>query len=571
VSAFARFADARKIPAVATQRVLARTTGSLYATGALLILIATLFGSGWEGIDVAAIRVLAVAAIVLGVAVFLVGHRIPRPAYHLLVAGGPIVITAFVHLGQGTVWSLAFVIGYVFTILDASFFFSPPGVLVHLCLVVCCAIVGMVSVHLPVGAIVSMPGTFIVVAVVVTWLAWMADAAEEDSLTRLPNRRAFDRRLEEELGRVGREHGQLALVLLDLDHFKDVNDHSGHLAGDRLLLECAQAWRGSVGESHLLSRYGGDEFALLLPGSSLGRAADLADRLRSVAPDGVTLSAGVAASAPGDSASMFLSRADVALYEAKSAGRDQTVVYGDPARGASELEAAITAGELVLHYQPVVRLRDGAVTGAEALVRWQHPRKGLVPPSDFVPQAERTGAIHALGMWTLDQACEATARLRDDTTVSVNVSVPELRNPGYPELVRHVLDMHGLPPQRLALEITEAVFDNGDPQVVATLNKLRALGARIAIDDFGTGYSSLRWLERFPIDIVKIDASFVRAISAEREREPVLEAVMAIGRSMGMTVVAEGVETRYQADVLRRLGCDLAQGYLFGRPVPRQR
>jgi EAL domain-containing protein (putative c-di-GMP-specific phosphodiesterase class I) len=174
-------------------------------------------------------------------------------------------------------------------------------------------------------------------------------------------------------------------------------------------------------------------------------------------------------------------------------------------------------------------------------------------------------------MWTLDQACEATARLRDDTTVSVNVSVPELRNPGYPELVRHVLDMHGLPPQRLALEITEAVFDNGDPQVVATLNKLRALGARIAIDDFGTGYSSLRWLERFPIDIVKIDASFVRAISAEREREPVLEAVMAIGRSMGMTVVAEGVETRYQADVLRRLGCDLAQGYLFGRPVPRQR
>ncbi|WGL50536.1 bifunctional diguanylate cyclase/phosphodiesterase [Nocardioides sp. BP30] len=400
------------------------------------------------------------------------------------------------------------------------------------------------------------------------WLARLADLVEQDALTGLVNRRGFDRRLEHELTRLRREHGELALVLLDLDGFQTFNDTAGQRTGDQLLVACAGIWSRLLLEHQTLSRYGGDAFAVLLPGSSLGKAADIADRLRAMAPDGIGTSAGVASWAPGDTLSMLLGRAEVALYEAKAAGRGQTVVYGDPTHGASELEAAVLAGELFLHYQPVIRLRDNAVVSAEALVRWAHPRRGLIPPNDFIPHAERTGAIHALGRWTLAQACAAAVASCHRRGIGVNVSVPELRNPGYVDEVRRTLSATGLPPESLLLEVTEALFDEDDPQVVRTLQGLRALGVRVAIDDFGTGYSSLRWLEQFPVDIVKIDRSFVAAIDPRREHQPVLSAIITLCRSLRLTIVAEGVETAEQAIVLHELGCDYAQGYLFGRPVP---
>jgi diguanylate cyclase (GGDEF)-like protein len=559
---------ARAVPTIATTNVLARTTGAFYFTGGLFVVFATMPGESWGDADIAAIRGIGIFAVLVGPLLAFAGHRVPRLGYHAIVLLGTALITAAVLLGHGGPASVSLAVLYVYVILDSAFFFALPGLVVQSLVVCGAATVSMHAVGLPPGATVLVLGTSLVTAAVVAWLARTANLAEKDPLTRLANRRGFDRRFEDQLITTQHSHGRLALILLDLDNFKIVNDTDGHLAGDQLLLSCAKRWTAVLRDDQVLSRYGGDEFAVLLPGHSLGRAADIADQLRDEAPPGVTISAGVASWAEGDTASVLLGRADVALYEAKSAGRDQTVVYGDPTRGASELEAAIAAGELFLNYQPVVRLCDNVVVSAEALVRWNHPRRGLVPPLDFIPQAERTGAIHALGTWTLQRACSETAFSYSTRGIGVNVSVPELRSPEYADTVREILVVHGLRPDRLTLEVTEALFDEDDPQVVRTLEALRALGVRVAIDDFGTGYSSLRWLEKFPVDVVKIDRSFVQGIDPARERQPVLSAIMAICRSLGVAVIAEGVETPEQATVLRELGCDFAQGYLFGRPMP---
>ncbi|WP_017936246.1 putative bifunctional diguanylate cyclase/phosphodiesterase [Nocardioides sp. Iso805N] len=563
-----RLVRARGVPTVATDEVLARTTGILYLTCGLLVLAATLRSQSWSGANIDGIRIIALVAALLGPVVVYAGHRLPRPLYHVLVAIGTAIVTLLVLFGNGGEASVALAVPYIYVIIDASFFFGGLGMAFHVALVMVASTVAMTAVGLPLADLLMVQGFFLVVSVIIAWLARIADLAEHDSLTGLVNRRGFDRRLDQELARPRRERGELALVLLDVDDFKTLNDNLGKRAGDQVLASCAGTWDRVLLGHQTLSRYGGDEFAVLLPGSSLGKAADIADRLRALAPDGVGMSAGVAAWTAGDTPSILFGRAEVALYDAKSAGRGQTVVYGDPTRGASELEAAVAADELLLHFQPVIRLRDNAVVSAEALVRWNHPQRGLVPPNDFIPQAERTGAIHALGRWTLAQACAAAVASSDRRGIGVNVSVPELRGSGYVDQVHQVLSITGLSPERLVLEVTEALFDEDDPQVVRTLQGLRALGVRVAIDDFGTGYSSLRWLEQFPVDTVKIDRSFVAAIDPDRGRQPVLSAIIAISRSLGMTTVAEGVETPEQAIILRELGCDYAQGYLFGRPVP---
>ncbi|MGZ4452324.1 MAG: putative bifunctional diguanylate cyclase/phosphodiesterase [Nocardioides sp.] len=556
------------VPTIATVKLRSRVSGGFYLTGGVIVVLATLGTASWDAADIASIRAIGYFAILTGPLLILFGHRLPRGAYHGISALGTALISGLVLYGHGGEASVALAIPYLYVILDAAFFFGIRGLACHIGLITVAASLSMHHVGLSSADTVLIVGVAVVTGLVVASLARAANLAEEDPLTGLGNRRAFDRRLEEDLARTQHEHSTLALILLDLDNFKIVNDGHGHQVGDQMLVACADAWREVLRDELLLSRYGGDEFAAILPDHSLGRAADIADRLREVAPSGVTISAGVACWAEGDTASVLLGRADVALYEAKSAGRDQTVVYGDPTRGASELEAAIGAGELFLNYQPVIRLSDGAVVRTEALVRWQHPRRGLVPPMDFIPQAERTGAIHALGEWTLQKACSETAFSCANRGVAVNVSVPELRNPSYAEIVKKILVVSGLRPDRLTLEVTEALFDEDDPQVVRTLKELRAFGVQVAIDDFGTGYSSLSWLEKFPIDVVKIDRSFVQAIDPDRDRQPVLSAIMAICGSLGVSVIGEGVETPEQAQVLRDLGVDLAQGYLFGKPMP---
>jgi diguanylate cyclase (GGDEF)-like protein len=554
---------------LSTRRGLTRTTGIFYVAAGLLVLLACAT-EGVEGHRMRVVLAIGVIACVGGPALLSFGRSLPRDVFHVLVVVGTGINTAVVALIGGGPFSLAAASLYLFGIVIVAFFFSWVGMVLQVALMVACAVTALHHVGLTAGPIVVVIGAMLVVGGVVAWLARIAHAVEEDPLTLLPNRRGLDWRLEEALEGNGRDHYQLSLILLGIDQFKRINADHGHRGGDRVLSQCAHQWRRHLASHQVLCRFGGDVFAVLLPGMGLGRAADLADELRAASPEMVTVSSGVATWVPGDSPSMLVSRADVALFEAKSMGRDQTVVFGDRERGASELEAAIDDGEMVLHFQPIVRLADRSPVSCESLVRWNHPRKGLIGPGEFVQQAEYTGAIHSLGAWTLDEACRVAAANPESPAlqvVSVNVSVPELRSRSYVPQLRETLERHQLAPDRLTIEVTEAVFDGRDPQLVASLGQIRELGVRVAIDDFGSGYSSLRWIDSLPLDTMKIDAAFVWAIPEDSDEAPVLEAIIRLGRSLGKRIVAEGVETEHQAAVLARLGCEYAQGYLFARPA----
>lgn len=557
----------RHAPAVATMRTLGLSSGAFYLIGGIGALLppadAEITGTQRLGIDL-----IGYLDIAIGIALLITGHRWPRSVYHVLVTGGTLLISASVMLAKGSLSAEDPLILFALPIIAGAAFFSWRGAVVHTAIVVVAAVVAMTYVGVHHSRTVIFVSGLVCIGAAVAWLARLADRVEEDPLTRLGNRRALVRQLEASVEHAARSGDGLSVVIVDLDHFKAANDRGGHAAGDELLVACADRWRSLVPDERLLFRYGGDEFALLLPGCSLGEATGLAERLRTGLPRGTTASVGVATWLPGDSSSLLMGRADVALYDAKASGRDRTVAYGDPSHSAREIEVALTSDEFVLHYQPVVSLADGSVLGAEALVRWQHPQRGLLGPAEFVGQAERTGSIHALGLWTLDRACETTASGPADRSMSVNVSITELRNPSYVASVQEALDRHGLAAPRLVVEVTEGIYDEHDEQVTISLTELRDLGVRVALDDFGSGWSSLRWLTTFPVDIIKIDGSFVHAIDEAGHNLEVLDAVIKLGKALGLRVVGEQVETEHQARVLRDLGCDLAQGYHFGRPRP---
>ncbi|WP_017936376.1 putative bifunctional diguanylate cyclase/phosphodiesterase [Nocardioides sp. Iso805N] len=567
-TAVARSRAWRDAPSVATINVLRWTGGSLYLLGGTILLVAAAAGLGSDRVDDRSVVTIAVVAVAIGLIIIAIGRRLPRGAYHLVLVAGTGLICGLVLLGHGDPASIALSMPFLFVTINAVFLFPLWQALVHVVITETACTICLASVGITAGAIVLIQGCTIGTTVVVAWLARAASAADQDFLTGLTSRRGFDRRLEEVLHGADRDGRKVSLAVLDVDRFKQINDTAGHPAGDRLLIACARTWGQSLPQTATLARYGGDEFALLLPDTTLGQAADLADHLRSRAPDDVTVSVGVAAWTAGDSGSVLINRADVALYEAKMTGRDRTVAYGDPLRAASELEAAIAAGELVLAYQPVVRLTTGEVIGCEALARWQHPQKGLVMPDQFIPQAERTGAIRSLGAWSLATVCQAVMTTDGPRrSVGVNASAVELRSPDYAAMVTATLDEWSMPGDLLILEVTEGAFDDEQPQVLTNLRALRERGVLIAIDDFGSGYSSLRRLEQLPLDVMKIDGALISAIRDDSDEAPILEAIVSIGRSLDVRLVAERIETAHQADVLCKLGYDLGQGYHFGRPV----
>jgi diguanylate cyclase (GGDEF)-like protein len=408
-----------------------------------------------------------------------------------------------------------------------------------------------------------------------------------DPLTGLANRAHFRERVEAALCR-GRRTGEVVGVLfLDLDDFKRVNDSFGHAEGDALLVAVADRLRRATRGCDTIARLGGDEFAVLLEDVRDGEAA-VAERVaeafsRVVSLRGaevlVTASIGVATSCPGLPADALLRNADVAMYEAKARGKGQYALF-TPAMHAAvlvrlqlegELRAAAARGEFMLHYQPIVRLDTGAVEGAEALVRWQHPERGLVMPSGFVAFAEQAGIIVPLGRWVLREACREAAewqRPGAPVNITVNVSARQLQEPSLVDDVRAALGDAGLPPSRLSLEITESVLMEHTEATLTTLHALKALGVRLALDDFGTGYSSLSCLDRFPIDILKIDRAFVDAVGDDQADPVLARIVLSLGETLGLTTVAEGIEHARQVDGLRALGCELGQGYHFARPLP---
>ena len=557
----------REAPAMATSSTLRiSATFLLVLAGTISGLCAVVMSAAAEPRLVLA----GVGAVVLclGAVCAAVGHQLPRWSYELLVTGAIVLVTVVAWLERDRIDVLAVTAVYLLPVVAGAMQFSLRKAIPMLALALLCRGWVTVATGVPLPEVLLVEGCMAGLVVLVAWMAHAADVAEMDPLTGALNRRGLERRLEDVLRRLDREGGQCALIAMDIDNFKQVNDVNGHQYGDRLLMGCANAWRAVLPERSVLGRHGGDEFVILLPDTSLGEAADVADHLRVAVPGETTASAGVAAWGQGDSQSLLLSRADVALYEAKSSGRDRTSVYGDPDRDASELEAAIAAGEMQVFLQPVVDLQRGDVIGGyEALVRWHRPGRGTVRPDDFIPQAERTGAIHALGRWLLDECCRLAALLPQGyQVIAINASVHELRRADYAEHVTRCLETWGAAASRLVFEVTESVFEDDDPQVVRSLCDLRAMGSMVAIDDFGAGYSSLRRIELLPIDLIKVDGALIGSIRHERD-PAILRAIVTMAHSLGVRLVAEHVETEDQAEVLRALGYEFAQGYYFGRPA----
>ncbi len=416
-----------------------------------------------------------------------------------------------------------------------------------------------------------------------------------DALTGLANRALVMNRVEQALAKRERQASYgFALFYIDLDRFKMVNDSLGHNVGDQLLVAMARRLQGCVRPGDTIARLGGDEFVILLDelhGES--EANDFAGRLQfelmkplQVGGVEISPSASLGVAVSGDAYRRWdemLRDADLAMYEAKAAGKAQYRVFHpsmhrkavDRIQLENELRNAIAADELCLHYQPLVAMKDGAVIGFEALVRWQHPQRGLIMPGEFIPMAEESGLIASLGRWVLREACRQIVAWRRDfpdhpaLTMSVNLSRQQLTPVGLPDQVRTILEETGCDPANLCLEITESAIMENVLLARAALDGLRAMGIRLSMDDFGTGYSSLSFLHQFPIDVLKFDRSFVRQMASEQNGRQIVATIVTLGHSLDMRVVPEGVETGAAAGSLREMGCDIGQGYLLARPLPQ--
>jgi len=415
------------------------------------------------------------------------------------------------------------------------------------------------------------------------------ELAQTDILTTLPNRAFFLEQLKQ-AGTDQQQHlsGVFSVLMLDLDRFKNVNDSLGHAAGDALLRQVAARLRSALREDDVLARLGGDEFAIIQAGNNDQRAnaMDLASRLSKLIAEPFDLpghqveigtSIGIAlAPEHGDDREQLLKKADLALYRSKSAGRNCFTVY-DQAMSA-ELEArntlegdlrdAIARCQFEVHYQPYFDVQSGRRRGAEALVRWRHPERGLIPPDQFIPLAEETGLIVALGEWIIRQACDDATLWPADTRVSVNLSPVQFKQAELFDVIVTALKNSGLPPQRLEIEITESVLLERAAENLVFMERLSKIGVSLALDDFGTGYSSLSCLTTFPFNKIKIDKSFMGNLSAHYKSSAIISSVVTLARGLDMSVTAEGVETTEQLEGLKTLGVNFAQGYLLGRPMP---
>jgi len=416
------------------------------------------------------------------------------------------------------------------------------------------------------------------------------ELADFDVLTGLPNRRLLRDRVTQLLATAERQETPLAVMFLDLDHFKRVNDSLGHSVGDELLCAVAQRLGTAVRRVDTLARLGGDEFILALPGIHATDAADVARRLIDtcnhpyhVAGHELIVTASIGISIvpqDGNDFELLLRNADAAMYKAKELGRNTFQFYAAEMNTAtlerlmmeSSLRRALRNKEFVLHYQPLVSLQSGLIIGVEALLRWQHPDLGLIMPDRFIQVAEETGLINPIGDWVLCEACRQAQAWIDaglpPLIMAVNVAPVQFRQNGFVDVVAGALAASGLAASLLELEVTERTVMNDADINIGTLAALHRMGVELSLDDFGTGYSSLAYLKRFPVAKLKIDRSFVRDLETDADDQAIASTIVSMGRNLRLTVLAEGVETRQQLDLLRRMDCDMAQGFLFSRALP---
>jgi diguanylate cyclase (GGDEF)-like protein/PAS domain S-box-containing protein len=410
--------------------------------------------------------------------------------------------------------------------------------------------------------------------------------AHNDALTGLLNRAHFTETLNQTVSRLERYGAPFALMFLDLDNFKTVNDTRGHPVGDRLLIEVSKRLRTLVPQSSALARLGGDEFAIII--NKAAKAADVEPLAAEIVKhlseafviDGETINIGASvgiAIAPrhGTRSDQLLRNVDLALYRAKDSGRSAyrffEISMDSQARERRALEfdlkSALQNGEFALYFQPLIGAESNEPSGFEALLRWNHPIRGLISPAEFIPIAENSGLIKAIGDWVLEEACMIASQWPDHLTVAVNLSAPQFDNARIVETVQKALRQSGIKPHRLELEITESLLIDRPDDVIAILGQLRDIGVCIAMDDFGTGYSSLSYLLKFPYDKIKIDRSFVSAIETDRAACDVLKTIGSLAKTLNMRITAEGVETKEQVEFLRGIACDHLQGYYFARPL----
>jgi diguanylate cyclase (GGDEF)-like protein len=417
-----------------------------------------------------------------------------------------------------------------------------------------------------------------------------------DALTGLPNRSLFTERLRHAMRRAARHPDDLfAVLFLDLDRFKDVNDNLGHFAGDELLRAVARRLEACLRPEDTVARLSGDEFAILLESitdtSDAGRVAERIEEALSfpinLAGAEVTTSASmgiVTSTMAHDQPEQLLRSADMAMYRAKAAGRARYEMFDramhtdalERLRLETDLRRAVELGEFVLHYQPVVSLRTGRVTGLEALVRWQHPERGLVHPADFIPVAEETGLIVPIGKWVLAEAMQQIKQWqgshprKEPLTIGINLSVRQFTQPDLVDQIRTVLETTGAPPASLCLEITEAAIIDKGRVATSILARIRELGAQVYLDDFGTGYSSLSYLHGLPIDAIKIDRAFVSSMDTDDKNLRLVRTILTLAEIVGVRAEAEGISTSEQLRELRALNCEQGQGYLFSSPITRE-
>ncbi|HTN62119.1 MAG TPA: EAL domain-containing protein [Devosia sp.] len=410
--------------------------------------------------------------------------------------------------------------------------------------------------------------------------------AHHDPMTGLLNRTKFTEQLNQSVARLERYGTPFSVLFLDLDQFKSVNDTRGHMTGDKLLMMVAKRVEGLVRETDFVARLGGDEFAIIVPNDAMaehvsGLAARLLEEIKQpyeIDDDVVTIGVSIGiAMAPinGTRPDQILRNADLALYRAKADGRSVFRFFENQMDSEArerrllevELRDALKNQELVLYYQPLVSAMDSQPTGFEALIRWNHPIRGLVPPAEFIPIAEQSNLIVDIGDWTIEQACMAAANWPDHLTVAVNLSAKHFRRSDISIVVKKALSMSGIAPARLEIEITEGLLMENPDDVTAKLAEIRALGVTIAMDDFGTGYSSLSYLLKFPFDKIKIDRSFVEASTTDAVARDILKAIASLGKTLKLKITAEGVETKEQADFLSEIACHQLQGFYFARPL----
>ncbi|MFQ1003904.1 putative bifunctional diguanylate cyclase/phosphodiesterase [Modestobacter sp. SSW1-42] len=563
-----------RAPEVATPRAIAGILAVFYLVGGTAGLLIT-WGSHTPGTARTVMVAMSVSALLSALVVLRWGRRWGRNAFHLPIGSASALIGTGVLLSPDAGTAVATAALVAFTVMDAVLLFNLFVAAVHTLLAlsgITAALLVQSDVALPTAL--ALDAVVVALAVATRVLVIRASDASRDPLTGLTNRRGLDEELRHLLADLPRDGVRLSAALLDLDHFKAINDTRGHEAGDEVLCRVADDWTRALPHDAVLARHGGDEFALLLPGFTGPAALELVRRICAEHP-GVRMSVGVAEHQVGDSAAQLMRRADQALYAAKAAGRGRCELDGatEGSRDlARDLALAVAAGRIAVHFQPIVELRSGTVVGVEALARWTHPELGAVPPLEFIGVAEQHGLIGALGQHVLHSACAQLTALRRQSgrtlRLGVNVSGLELCDPGYPERVAAVLEETGWPAEEVVLEVTESLLEADSEVAVAALHTLRGLGIRVALDDFGTGYSSFSRLDTLPVDVLKVDSSFTATITSSVRRAQMLRSIVDLAGALGLDIVAEGIETADQADLLRSLDCTFGQGWLHGRPMP---